>query len=282
MMVFSEAEVVDFVLNRIKEIYPNAHFEKLEEDRYRIWFTGTSPVSDNGEAEVYFGNVITNYNKTNDMNTLVDFVNAYSEILNTFSGKSNQHLINFDNIFPVLKANDFSERLNTKLDKDKQEAIILSDRISNDLKFLYGENHPTFVNYLYNPLPEGYNHDKVVEKAFSNLKRKGWMKEDEKTEINGISVYRFDSIAYPYQAQFFIKDWVYEYFKSPNLVFAFPTSSLTLVMAMAPEEALTNLPMIRPFLSIFQKMTNDAYDKNASALSRKIFGLHNGKVITLR
>jgi len=274
-MVFNESEVVDFIIGRIKELYPNAHFEQLEQHKYRVWFTGQSPLLDTGQAEIYFGNIIENYKKTNNINTIVDFVNTYTEILNTYTDRKADELINFDNVFPVIKLTGYG------LGKNKPEVEIVSDKLNKDLKFVYGENHATFVNYLYNPLPESYTHGKVVEKAFSNLKRKGWLKEVDVNDINGIKFYRFDSDEYPYQGQFFIREWAYEHFQTGNIVYSFPTANITLAMAVPNEHLISNLGSISSFQMIFAKMTEDTYRTNPSALTTKIFTLTEGKVITL-
>lgn len=219
--LMTREDAVSFILDNLKLAFPTAHPEPLGNEEYKIWFTETKADVD---VSINLNETLDSFAASDDVNVLIDYLNiqvvGFKEAIET--GKEWLPQPTYSNLFPIMRSIDFNPT---------GEAKLLEDKLSIEYKLLYAEtkSQNPQVWVTQENLKPGYDHDKVVDKAFANLKARGWVKHKKKALAPGSKVFIFDHDEHPYQAQFLIKEWTDKHL-GKKFYFTTPSDKVTLVM----------------------------------------------------
>lgn len=212
---------IQFVMGKIEEIWPNALVEQGKTD---MDYTIKQSEEDAMAVGIYLGNLWSNYQRTNDLNTIMDYLNIQINVNANIEEMAKT--LNIDAVFPAFRRAGFSKLENTIPEdmKDKEEVWMIQDDFSDALEVVYIEDSERFVSFVSsNRLPKGMTEDELSDIAYANLKKQGWVAPVDSIDIGEYAtLHIFHNPNLPYQGQFGVRE-MFEPHLGDYFLFAIPT-----------------------------------------------------------
>lgn len=269
-------EVIDFLLTQIRELSPNAHYEPIKDTdnhEFNIWFTGIKEATHvNTKLELY--DILNTYEKSSDINVLIDFINTQGALFGQVSNLSEARvkLDATDALLPIVRPADFSPYAS----KDLKE---VSDTVGKGVKIMYAYDSPKGLDFIHTgSIPPGFTHDTLTDKAFENLKAKGWMPHMHKQEGPGADLYIFeDRSGRPFQAQFLVSEWTKQHL-GEEFYFTFPTMETAFIMVPNKTGGILSMLAGAGPQQALKSLANQVYQMNEKAFSPLTYSFKKGRI----
>lgn len=205
------------------------------------------------------------YEKTKNINVLLDFIKTQSDQLMCLD--SNEKTFNDikDNLIPSIRSTELLEKMNAF------DYIIQRD-IGKNLKsvILFDQERYTQVinKDLYPSLPSD---EEVFEVAINNLKNRGWVPPSKIYSEEPFELFVFEEREYSSHYQFFIREWLDK--EIGDCYISFPTNKIALVMKLKTSDWRDWIKC----LNFFSKTARKTFVEEAFPLSDVVIKYENGK-----
>lgn len=235
MTALNQGDFIAFMVNHLEGLFGASSIKKIDEMTYEV---ADIDGDKDSSMQVYLGNVWNNYERTQDINTGLEFLNAQAKVIKQKASIVNDG-VDLTRIYPVLRVVDFGLELSEKQKAMGSTAHMVSDDFSKELKIVYAQDNDAFVSFVMcKQLEDGLTEDILSEKAFENLKAQGWIEADEIIDVGDIArVHIFHESDKQYQGQFMVRD-LYEKHLGKYFHFALPTreTAVALEFKVNPDE----------------------------------------------
>lgn len=271
-LTLSKEDIVETFMKQVVSAYPEATIAQGEDNLH--WNveleTGKSLV-------IYLGNVWDNYKRTNDINVVSSFIDTQIEMFKLLGQmEEGGPSVNTDIVYPVFRSAGFST--NAGEASKEHDKTTLSDDFSEALKVMYVQDHPQFVSFVIeDSLPDGWTGDMLADKAFSNLKKQGWVPPVETMKLSDLAtIHVFNEGDKQYQAQFMVRE-MYEEHLGDYFFIGMPTRELTVVIQWNQDPDKHVQEAIHYTMTL-KGMVLDMYSNQANPLTHALHRVSDGDI----
>lgn len=272
MTALNQADFLAFMVNHLEGLFGAGSVKKIDEMNYNV---SLADDEEGSSMQVYLGNVWNNYERTQDINTGLEFLNAQAKVIKQKNSIVNDG-VDLSRVYPVLRAIEFGNELSEKQKAIGSTAHMVSDEFSENLKIVYAQDNDAFVSFVMSKqLEDGLTEDILSEKAFENLKAQGWIEADEVIDVGDIArVHIFHESDKQFQGQFMMRE-LYEKHLGQYFHFALPTRETAVVLEFKvnPDEYLQACVELDKRLKI---MSLDMFHSLPNPLSHVIHRMRAG------
>jgi hypothetical protein len=222
-------DLTEFVMKRVKEYEPSISFEQgADELTFRL-------IEPNGDASgwLHLHNVWYAYQRSGDLNTVIDFINGQIEAMQYFKQLLEQPRgADIFNVYPTIRPANYI--------RDQKESLgnCFYDNSVPGLDTIFverKEGYTVVINEcLVEPILNYMNEDEIKKQAYANLRQRGWVTPHKSiaamnTDEGGM-FHLYDSHVYPFHHQFFMEEMSSAHLPSSFLVI-FPGQHSAVVLS---------------------------------------------------
>lgn len=293
-LFFTQEEFQTFMLKKIQEVFPDVRFV-IEE-----FFTISIQQDGKEKGKLHLHNAWNGYESSGDLNEVLHYLEAmiatqqhiHDESL-TFTYPKDK-----ESIYPSIRPTNYAQETITS-EEGERKTDLITQPIAGDVMFMYILDYPQFVVAMTEDMllknvrneenkhmseeelkkTNGYQYLKemVIEQAWENQKKRGWVKYSVRKKTPFGLFYHFHHPEYEYQGQFFIKEWTKKHL-GPLFYITFPTKNSTLVLV--PNGTTPQVRHLGKQLLLLDNERVRQHERNYMTSSH-VYMVHPDKGITL-
>lgn len=221
-------------------------------------------IKQDGETkfQLFLGNIYRNYVNSGNMDAVLDFLNAHMKVqkdMETMAERSWEEIKEIT--YPTIRGLGFGD--------DKG---MLSEEITEDFGLVYAVDHENYVSFLTENEVKDKNMDlaEIKKAALEKLVKEGWVKEVEKMEDDGGTLYYFEYHDREYLYQFFMDEMVKKTIGN-DFYIAIPTKTQAVVFV--PNYEAHPMEAMQMIMTLHH-MSLDIFMKSGYKVSPAIYHRH--------
>ncbi|WP_199617815.1 hypothetical protein [Paenibacillus alkalitolerans] len=272
VLLFSKDELVEFLIKRIKEEEPAVSFEPGEEGD--MLYTVRFADQEDAKAIMNFDNIWTAYQRTNDINCVIEGLNAQLKALRmSHRLKEDWQGFREEHVYPVLRPKRYATR-------QPGGGTMLYDTTADGMDTLFMERRDGLCLFLNKEMvPEGQR-NRWKRIAYDNVRKMGWVPPKESFPAlnywEGGRMHVFYDAGHPFQLQFFLRDMAEKGMSSSFLV-GFPSYDMAIALTVDAGIATAKSAKDIALRSGLAKFTHVMYFQEPRPLSVNVYWVNGGK-----
>lgn len=204
-------------MKRVRNFLPAITFVQGEDE---LTFRLIEP-SGVGSGWFRLHNIWLTYQRSGDLNTVIDFINGQIEAMQHIHKMAEQPRgVDIFNVYPAIRQSDYIR------DQKDHFGICFSDHSVPGLDTIFVERKEGFMVVLNKTLVEPVlvymNEDEIKKQAYDNLVKRGWVKSHKSIAAMNVEedgmFHLFESPGYPFHHQFFVEEMSLAHLPSSFLV----------------------------------------------------------------
>ncbi|WP_274361559.1 hypothetical protein [Paenibacillus thermotolerans] len=226
-LLFTKEEMTAFLIKHIQEKEPSIRFEPKEEELlYTIRFEGYQE----DLAVMNFNNIWTAYSRTNDLNCVIEGLNAQVKALSmSRSLQEDWQGFREEHVYPVLRHKLYAP------DRRGERDGLLTDATVEGLDTMFLERRDGICLLLSKQMVPPGEQARWKRIAYDNVRAKGWVPPAESFPAlnfwEGGTMHVFYGADHPFQLQFFLKELREKGMPSSFLV-GFPSYDMAIALTV--------------------------------------------------